>query len=233
MRSETGNSWQAIRAEVLRRIRARDWPPGSLIPNEADLAAEFGCARTTVSRALREIAATGLIERRRKAGTRVAIAPSRRATFDIPVLRVEIEARGARYGYALIAQGFDMPPPAVRAGMALPEGARLLHLSALHLADGAPLVHEDRWIDPDVAPGILTVDLARESANAWLVANMPYTDGSLSLFARAADAELAARLGCAEGAALFCMERLTWIGDKAITHVLLSYAPGHRIATEL
>lgn len=32
---------------MLRRIRARDWPPGSVIPNEADLAVEFGCARAT------------------------------------------------------------------------------------------------------------------------------------------------------------------------------------------
>ncbi len=31
-------SWQAIQAEVLHRIRSREWPPGGLIPNEADLA---------------------------------------------------------------------------------------------------------------------------------------------------------------------------------------------------
>ncbi len=31
-------SWHAIQAEVLHRIRSREWPPGGLIPNEADLA---------------------------------------------------------------------------------------------------------------------------------------------------------------------------------------------------
>jgi hypothetical protein len=45
--------WEDIRAEVLRRIRARDWPPGALIPGEEALAAEFGVARATVNRALR------------------------------------------------------------------------------------------------------------------------------------------------------------------------------------
>ena len=34
--------WEDIRAEVLRRIRARDWQPGAQIPTEEDLAAEFG-----------------------------------------------------------------------------------------------------------------------------------------------------------------------------------------------
>lgn len=33
--------WEAVRAEVLRRIRARDWPPGALIPGEEALSAEW------------------------------------------------------------------------------------------------------------------------------------------------------------------------------------------------
>ena len=48
--------WEDIRAEVLRRIRARDWPPGALIPGEEALAEEFGVARATVNRALRDLA---------------------------------------------------------------------------------------------------------------------------------------------------------------------------------
>jgi GntR family transcriptional regulator, histidine utilization repressor len=57
---ESPASWQAIQAEVLQRIRNRQWPPGELIPNEADLAEEFGCARATVNRALRELAEAGM-----------------------------------------------------------------------------------------------------------------------------------------------------------------------------
>ena len=40
--------WEDIRAEVLRRIRARQWPPGGLIPGEESLAQEFNVARATV-----------------------------------------------------------------------------------------------------------------------------------------------------------------------------------------
>ena len=53
-------SWQAVADEVLARIRRRDWAPGDLIPNEVDLAGEMGCARTTVNRALRHLAARDL-----------------------------------------------------------------------------------------------------------------------------------------------------------------------------
>ncbi|MEP5090001.1 MAG: winged helix-turn-helix domain-containing protein, partial [Paracoccaceae bacterium] len=79
------NSWHAVQEEVLRRIKNRSWKPGELIPNEADLAIEFGCARATVNRALRALAETGILDRRRKAGTRVALHPVRKVTLEIPI----------------------------------------------------------------------------------------------------------------------------------------------------
>ena len=57
------NTWQAIRADVLGRIRSGEWPPGSLIPTEQMLSIEMGCARATVNRALRELADSGIIQR--------------------------------------------------------------------------------------------------------------------------------------------------------------------------
>ena len=68
--TEAIRTWQGVMEEVRRRIHARDWPPGALIPNEADLAAEFGVARVTVNRALRTLAEAGLLDRRRKAEQR-------------------------------------------------------------------------------------------------------------------------------------------------------------------
>lgn len=225
--------WQAIRDEALRRIRAREWPPGAPIPNEAELAAEFGCARATVNRALRDLAAEGLIERRRKAGSRVAPHPLRRATFEIPLIRQEVEARGGRYGYALINRHQGPAPVPVSSRMGLPPGAGLLHLQALHLADSSPYMYEDRWVNPQAAPSILAVDLSHTSANAWLVQNMPYTHGEIAFSAAPADGEPASALGCAPGAALFCMERITWIDAAPVTFVTQYYAPGHRLMTAI
>jgi len=38
-------------------------PPGTLMPSEADLVAQFGVSRMTVNRALRELQAEGLVGR--------------------------------------------------------------------------------------------------------------------------------------------------------------------------
>ena len=63
--------YQNIKTEIREWIQTGIWKQDGLIPVEVALAKEFGCARATVNRALRELAEEGILERRRKAGTPV------------------------------------------------------------------------------------------------------------------------------------------------------------------
>lgn len=227
--SAYANSWQAIHAELMRRIAERVWKPGDPIPHEVDLAAEFGCARATVNRAMREIAQAGFIERRRKAGTRVALNPVRRATLDIPVTRIDVESRGMVWGYELVERRIACPPENVAARMALAADLPLLHVRALHFADARPYLYEDRWINTGALPGALDMDFAAISANEWLVQNAPFTGGDVVLSAENATGEEAKLLETRENAAVFIVDRLTWNASDPITCVRLVYAPGYRM----
>lgn len=231
MRGPQFKSWQAIQDEVLRRIHARDWPPGTVIPNEADLAVEFGCARATVNRALRALAEAGILERRRKAGSRVAPLPVSRATLDIPVIRQEITARGQRHGYRLLSRRFVQPPERIARRLGLVASTEALRVTALHLADDAPFVIEDRWINLVTAPAAKTQGFETLSANEWLIASIPYTHGEIRFSAESATAEEAEVLGAQRGTPVFVVERLTWDHARAITLARLCYAPGYGIAT--
>ncbi len=224
------NGWEDIRAEVLRRIRVRDWPLGAMIPTEAALAAEFGCARATVNRALRELAGAGVLERRRKSGTRVAALPVRKATLDIPVIRQDVTARGQTYGFRLLEQTTALPPVPVASRLGLAAGLRMIYLETLHLADGLPFVFEKRWLNPAVLPHPAP-DFAILSANEWLVAHLSYVTGDIAFFAAPADDREAAVMGVASGAALLITERSTWGPQDPITFVRLTHAPGHRVQT--
>ncbi|MEM7059985.1 MAG: UTRA domain-containing protein [Pseudomonadota bacterium] len=226
-------TWQTVHAAALDRIRSGAWPPGELIPTEVDLAQEFSCARMTVSRALRQLADDGMLDRRRKAGTRVATTPVRRAMLTIPVIRQEVETKGASYRHSLITQEHRIPPNALAARMGLAPGDRLIYLETLHLADGRPHAAETRWINTQAVPGILKAPLDQISANEWLVQNVFYTRGDLALLAEPATKTDAAHLDVREGSALFIVDRLTWIGDQPITAVRLAYPPGHRMTTTL
>lgn len=233
MNSPSFRNWQSIQQEVRRRIHAREWKPGDLIPGEAELALEFGCARTTVNRALRALADSGLLDRRRKAGTRVAANPVAKATLDIAVIRAEVEERGATYGYQLIERCDAVPPPATSGAMQTPADRPLLHLRALHLADGAPYAYEDRWINTDLVPAAGEEAFQSVSANEWLLRHAPYTHGDIAFSAISATAGDAAVLNCAEQTALFVIDRLTWDAGASVTKVRLLFRPGHHLRTRL
>lgn len=233
MSSPEINNWQAVRSEVLSRIQSRQWKPGDLIPNEADLALEFGCARATVNRALQALAENGLLDRRRKAGTRVAMHPVRKATLHIPIIRHEIEDRKQAYSYALISSKSEKPPPDVRAQMGLKASAKCLHLLALHLADGRPYAYEDRWLNTHAVPAAAKVDFEINNANEWLVMNAPFTAGDITLSAKQATVSEAEILATSVGQALFVTERNTCNADAAITSVKLTFAPGYQMQTTI
>jgi DNA-binding GntR family transcriptional regulator len=55
----------------MQEISAGQYPPGSLLPSEADLARQTGLARGTVRMALATLEKEGLVDRRRGSGTRV------------------------------------------------------------------------------------------------------------------------------------------------------------------
>ena len=225
-------TYREVKADILARITSGDLAPGSAMPNEVDLAESYGCARATVNRAMRELAEEGIIERRRKAGTRVRMAPVRQARFAIPIVRHEIEARGAEYRYALVQREIHAAPDWLRARLALEPGGQVLHLTCMHYADGAPYQHEDRWINLAVTPDAATTDFLSVGPNEWLVAAVPFSNAEISFLAVQADATLAAHLDCNEGDALFQAERSTWWNGKAVTFVRLTHRRGHRLTTQ-
>ena len=223
-----------VQAEVLHRLHTRVWEPGELLPSEADLATEFGCARTTVNRALQAIADDGLLERRRRGGTRVVIHPERKATFNIPVIRQQVEQLGLDYGYQLLSRRLIRPSRVIRERMKILEDVRVLCMRAIHTANERPYVLEKRWIDIDVVPAAQNADFACQSPNEWLVENVPFSGGDLVLAAINANDQEAEALACESQTALFNAERMTRNNQGAtITFVQLVYAAGYRMTIDL
>ncbi|MEY8830852.1 GntR family transcriptional regulator [Sedimentitalea sp. XS_ASV28] len=227
-----GTTFKDVKSDILAKITLGEWAPGTLLPNEVDLAETYGCARATVNRAMRELADDGIVERRRKAGTRVRSAPIRQARFDIPVVRDEIERGNSEYRYALVSRKVERAPDWLRAQLSLEPDTRAIHLTCMHYADGAPYQYEDRWINLDVLPAAENADFTATGPNEWLVATIPFSNAEISFSASIADDRLAEYLGCSAGQPLFTIERSTWWETRAITFVRLYFRPGHRMTTK-
>ncbi len=224
-------TYKDVKSDILSKITKGEWAPGSLVPNEVDLATTYGCARATVNRAMRELADDGLIERRRKAGTRVRMTPIRQARFDIPVVRAEIVEKGAEYRYSLVRSAVGPAPDWLRARLKLTNRDEVLHLVGMHYANGDPYQHEDRWINLTSLPQARDVDFSDVGPNEWLVSTIPFSDVEISFSAGLADQTLTDYLTCAIGDPVFTIERSTWWEGQAVTYVRLTYRPGHRMTT--
>lgn len=224
-------NFRSIKADLLARIQGGEWPPGGRLPDEIALAGSYGVARTTVARAMRELVDDGLIERRRRAGTRVRTAPVRQARFEIPLVRDEITELGAAYRYQLLGSAITGAPTWVAARMGLPAGAPVRHVLCLHFADDAPYQFEDRWVSLDSVPDAARADFETSGPNEWLVSKLPFSNVEIDFLAIMADPAQARHLDCDAGAALFCIERRTEWEGRSLTFVRLAYRPGHRMTT--
>lgn len=227
-----GMTWQAVQDIVLERIQSGLWPEGELIPTETELAAELQCARATVNRAMQALAETGVVERRRKVGTRVAIHPKVQLVRSL--LRREVETAGRAYGYRLISAQEDQPPPEVAAAMLLRPSETLLRSRALFLGDDQPYCCEERWTNIYSTPGLTVEVLESTSACEWLLGHVPLNRATTSLGVALADDKLIApALGVEAGEPVLVLERLEWLNNMPVSHYRRYFPPGHRFEGEI
>ncbi|WP_196053626.1 GntR family transcriptional regulator [Paracoccus lichenicola] len=76
--------WERIAEELRTRIADGSLPVDSYLPNEIDLAGQYGVSRNTIRASLRQLADQGLITRIRKKGSRVV------KKEEIPVVRTTV-----------------------------------------------------------------------------------------------------------------------------------------------
>ena len=111
------------------------------------------------------------------------------AKFEIPLVRNEVEAMGARYRYSLVSREILDAPDWLRARMKLKAGAQVIHLECMHFANHDPFQFEDRWISLDQVPQAVEADFEDLSPNEWLVREVPFSDVEISFSANAVDAD--------------------------------------------
>ena len=226
-------SYKDIKRVVLERIQKRIWAPDSLLPSETELAEEFSSTRTTVNRALRELAEEGFLERKRKAGTRVLNAPLRKAQFTIPQVSDEITEAGKTYRYSLVNRALIDMPSWLSAKLATEATQQVLYIECMHFADNAPFQYEVRWIMPKSVPAALDADFREVGPGSWLAQEMPFTDLEVTFTATKADQQIAEFLDAREGDPIFTTQRTTWLRAQPVTHARLYFAPGYKMTTRL
>jgi GntR family histidine utilization transcriptional repressor len=217
--------YQRIRNDLENRIMSGAWPPGHRVPFEHELMETYSCSRMTVNKVLSALAESGLVVRRRRAGSFVARPRVQSAILQIPDLKAEVEKRGERYGYRLLELHKRAASVHDKARLGVGGRATVLALCCRHEAEGQPFAVEDRLINVQAVPDALKQDFATTPPNTWLVGHVPWTEAEHRITACNADRRVAADLGIDPGAACLVIERRTWRNGEPITAVRITH-PG-------
>ena len=207
------------------------WPPGALMPSDAELVARFGVSRMTVTRALRELQSEGLVERVQGVGTFAAHLYRVSSTLTIRDLHEEIVSRGHRHDAEVHLAREEQAAPELAAQLGLAAGARVFHTLIVHFENGVPLQCEDRYVNPACAPHYLEVDFTRVTPTHYLLQVAPLWEAQYSIQACAPSAQEARLLGIGPGDPCLVVVRRTMSRNVPITLARLVH-PGSRYQLE-
>jgi GntR family transcriptional regulator len=209
--------YERIAEEIERQIDAGALPPGTLLPQEPELAAALGTSRQTLRRSYDRLARRGLIVRRRGIGTFVR--------------KPDVEQPLGRLSSFLQTLALSGEPPAVQligARRALDRTASHLftgddaqlvfEITRLFSVGGEPIVLETIFLPVELADQLLIESLANAVIDRLLLdrAGIRVDRGEESLRMTHVDRMEAALLAIRAREPAFLIERIAYSGDRVV-----------------
>lgn len=142
-----------VRDEIRALIDERNLGPGDQLPGEAELAALFSVARTTVREALKLLEQDGLIDVRHGLGR--FVAPE---TVQWPITRLEsvtemLGAMGSPVTNRVISVGIEPATEDEAAALRRPAGSPVVRLERVRSIDGRPVIYSIDVLDGSIFGG--------------------------------------------------------------------------------
>lgn len=133
--------YQQVKAHLQARMLCGELKPGDLLPSEIQLAATLGVSQGTVRKALNEMAAEHLVERRQGRGTFVARHTSKRAVGHFfPLTRPD--GRRIAPTSRIVAHETEPANPVERERLQLDADTVVHRLTRLRQLEGRPVMRE-------------------------------------------------------------------------------------------
>lgn len=201
--------YQQIFLTLRDEITSGRRPTGSAIPTEHEVAAQFEVSRITARRALDELAAQGLVERKRRVGTRVI--------FEQQVVPIEANieqavesliAFGRRTRVRVVSFERCAASPEIAALLSLPPDTMVVRALRVRFLDDIPLGAIESFVPEQVAGALNGRDLMTTPL-LELIRSSGHAIGAASqtVSAVAADPALAAFLQVETRAPIIRVER--------------------------
>jgi GntR family transcriptional regulator len=222
----TAVKYPIVRAALLEQVGAMQ--PHDPLPNERELAQQFGVSRMTLRRALKELVDDGLVYAVRGQGTFVAERRISKGS-DLTAFSEDMRARGLTPSSRLITARVTEAPDNVAYDLELEPGAAVFELVRVRLADRLPMCVEHSHLPERFFRGLLEQDLEGSLHEVFRTVyrtqavRAEQTMSAVNLSSR--QAEL---LGTKRGTAALCVVRITSDGRGRLIERSTSVYRGDR-----
>jgi GntR family histidine utilization transcriptional repressor len=212
---------------ILERIAGGTLRAGERVPSENELTRTLTVSRMTANRALRELAADGVLVRVAGVGTFVAEQRVHAHPLEVRNIADEIRARGHEYRVKVLALDSLSASRELAERCGVKMGAQLDYSLLTHFADAAPLQVEERYVNPQVAPGYLRNDFSRITPHEFLIRVAPLQRAEHIVRALVPERRIRRLLRLEAGEACLLIMRRTFSHGR-IASVADLYHPGSR-----
>jgi GntR family histidine utilization transcriptional repressor len=227
MAKEDTPAYEQVKAWIRQHIASGAWKPGDPVPSESALMERFAISRMTANRALRELAAEGLVTRVQGSGTRVAQLHRISSRLVIRDIHEEVAERGHVHTTRVLLVAQEPAGVELASSLGVAEGAPVFHTLLVHLENGVPIQYEDRYVNPAAAPDYLNTDFTVMSPTLHLLRHAPLTEASYAIEACLPTEKEARELDIGVDEPCLAMMRRTVSGAHVASVARLVY-PGSR-----
>lgn len=201
-------------------------PYGASVPTEFEISERFGVSRITARRAMQELSDFGLVERRRRVGTRVIHKSRLAADEDEPVRTIEaLIAFGRETVVELIEYGHVPASAEIAAALDVEPGSEMIRALRIRSSAGEPLGVIESVL-PREAEAYVTEQRLRDTPLLQLLkdSGQPIIEGQQVVSAIGAGLLIAGQLGLEPQAPVLRIERLLrTTGHKPIARTVAQY----------
>jgi len=212
-----------LKEQILRGL----YEPGAQIPNEDQLGELFKVSRTTVRRAVSDLHAQGLLEKRHGHGTFVrrnipTAIPAPTLGF-IELLRKQAQDTQVK----VLSLGVEQPPARITLSLHLGPNVAAIHALRLRSAKGTPVMVIDSWLSEEFGYGQTTANLSKKAMHQILLdQGIQFGRVVQEITALPALPELANQLQTEIGAPLLRLTRLLYDADhKPMLYTTIYVSP--------
>lgn len=216
-----------VRDFINQKISDGTWQAGDKLPSENDLVKQFGVARMTVNRALKELSQQGLIFRVAGVGSFVNESQPQSTLLQIANLADEIKNRGHIYTFELIKIERIAASSEVASALDLNVGDSVFHSVCVHHENNIPVQLENRYVNPKAVPLFIEQDFATTTPSEYLLKQVAFDQIEHVVDAVLPTAEQCQLLKMQANHACLLLTRRTWLRQTAITYVKCLH-PGNR-----